>query len=88
MRNARYECGHTTLAPGDLLLVFTDGLVEAENDREEEYGEHRMLAMLDSYADRAAAEVLQGLMKSADWFVGSAPQHDDITCLVLRAVAG
>ncbi len=87
MRNARYECGHTTLTPGDLLLVFTDGLVEAENDREEEYGEHRMLAMLDSHSGRAAAEVLQGLMQSADWFVGSAPQHDDITCLVLRAVA-
>ncbi|MBV8865613.1 MAG: serine/threonine-protein phosphatase [Acidobacteriaceae bacterium] len=85
MRNARYECGQVTLRPGDLLLVFTDGLIEAENDKEEEYGETRMLATLASHDGRAAGEVLQALMASADGFVGSAPQRDDITCLVLRA---
>lgn len=86
MLHARYECDHATLAPGDLLLVFTDGLVEAENDKEEEYGETRMLATLNSLFDATAAEVVQGLMASADRFVGSAPQHDDITCLVLRVL--
>jgi phosphoserine phosphatase RsbU/P len=84
MRNARYECGQVVLAPGDLLLVFTDGLVEAEDHREEEYGEHRMLASLNSYCGKTAPEVLHSLMASADQFVGSAPQHDDITCLVMR----
>ncbi len=87
MPNARYECGETVLAPGDLLLVFTDGLIEAENDREEEYGEARMLATLNARVPRTAAEVLQTLMTSADAFVGTAPQHDDITCLVLRDTA-
>jgi len=84
--NAHYEFGQVTLAPGDLLLVFTDGLVEAENGSEEQYEESRMLTTLNSYAGRTAAEVLKGLMTSADSFVGPAPQHDDITCLVLRAV--
>jgi sigma-B regulation protein RsbU (phosphoserine phosphatase) len=84
MRNARYECGQAVLAAGDLLLIFTDGLVEAEDHREEEYGEHRMLASLNRYCGKTAPEVLQSLMTSADQFVGSAPQHDDITCLVLR----
>lgn len=84
MRNARYECGQATLASGDLLIIFTDGLVEAENQQEEEYGEGRMFAALNSYAT-TSAEVLQNLMTSADRFVGTAPQHDDITCLVLRA---
>ncbi len=88
MRNARYECGQATLASGDLLLVFTDGLVEAEDEREEQYGEPRMLATLDSHSRNTAAEILQGLMTSADGFVGSAPQHDDITCLVLRSIPG
>ncbi len=87
LRNARYESGQATLAPDDLLLVFTDGLVEAENDAEEEYGEARMLATLNSYSGRTAADVLQSLMSSADRFVGTAPQHDDITCLVMRTVA-
>jgi sigma-B regulation protein RsbU (phosphoserine phosphatase) len=84
MRNARYECGQAVLAPGDLLLVFTDGLVEAENGKEEQYGEPRMFATLNSYADRSAADLLDALMASADRFVNSAPQHDDITCFVLR----
>ncbi len=86
MRNARYECGQTTLAPGDLLLVFTDGLVEAEDGKEEQYGELRMLTTLNSYSGATATQVLNGLMTSADRFVGSVPQQDDITCLVLRAV--
>lgn len=80
---ARYECGDTTLAAKDLLLIFTDGLVEAENDREEEYGEPRMLTIL-SGAEGSAGEVLKQLMSSVDAFVGLARQHDDITCLVLR----
>jgi serine phosphatase RsbU (regulator of sigma subunit) len=87
MPGARYECEQATLAPGDLLLVFTDGLVEAEDNHEEEYGEFRMLKTLESYAGASAPDILKSLMESADRFVGSAPQHDDITCLVLRAVA-
>ena len=81
---AQYECGITTLAAKDLLLIFTDGLVEAENDREEEYGEPRMLGILSSGAGGSASEVLKQLMSSLDGFVGLARQHDDITCLVLR----
>jgi sigma-B regulation protein RsbU (phosphoserine phosphatase) len=87
LRNARYEFGQVTLDAGDLLLVFTDGLVEAENDKEEEYGEARMLTTLNSYSGANAAEVLRGLMGSADQFVGTTAQHDDITCLVMRTVA-
>jgi len=84
LRTARYEFGQVTLAPGDLLLVFTDGLVEAENASEQEYGEARMLDTLNRYAGATANEVLRGLMTSADQFVQNAPQHDDITCLVMR----
>jgi serine phosphatase RsbU (regulator of sigma subunit) len=86
MPAARYECGQISLAPGDLLVVFTDGLIEAENDKEEEYGEGRMFATLNIRPGATAAEVLQNLMLSADRFTASAPQHDDITCLVLRAL--
>jgi phosphoserine phosphatase RsbU/P len=81
-----YQCAQVTLTPGDLLLVFTDGLVEAENHQEEEYGEARMLTTLNNYSGANATEVLRGLMTSADQFVGTAAQHDDITCLVLRTV--
>ena len=67
-------------------MIFTDGLVEAENDRGEEYDEPRMLGVL-SGAGGSAAEVLKKLMSSVDTFVGLTRQHDDITCLVLRTFA-
>jgi hypothetical protein len=79
-----YQCGEAVLSAGDTLLIFTDGLVEAENDREEEYGEARMFATLNNYAVTSAGRMLQGLMTSVDQFVGSASQHDDITCLVVH----
>jgi sigma-B regulation protein RsbU (phosphoserine phosphatase) len=80
----QYQCGTTTLARGDLLLIFTDGLVEAENDKEIEYGEERMLPVVLSLRNDTAKESLQRVMSSVDAFVGLTRQHDDITCLVLR----
>lgn len=79
-----YQCGAATLVSGDLLLIFTDGLVEAEDDREREYGEERMLPLLEALEKTAAAEALKRIMSSVDAFVGLTRQHDDITCLVLR----
>ncbi len=79
-----YQSGSTVLAHGDLLLIFTDGLVEAEDDQAREYGEERMLAVLLKGRTATAAEALKSIMSSVDAFVGHTRQHDDITCLVLR----
>ncbi len=83
----RYESGETTLGSGDLMLIFTDGLVEAENERGQEYGEAQMLRTFHSLFGGSAAEVLKRLLREVDAFVGSMRQHDDITCLVLRTFA-
>jgi phosphoserine phosphatase RsbU/P len=82
-----YECGAARLAPGDVLVIFTDGVVEAENEHGEEYGEARLLAGLQTVRGSPAAEVLQRVMGSVDAFVGATRQHDDITCLVLKSAA-
>jgi hypothetical protein len=79
-----YQSGTATLAAGDLLLIFTDGLVEAEDDGEHEYGEERMLPVVQTLSSGTAAEALKRIMASVDAFVGLTRQHDDITCLVLR----
>jgi serine phosphatase RsbU (regulator of sigma subunit) len=79
-----YQSGTTTLASGDLLLIFTDGLVEAENDKANEYGEERMMQLLPSLQTASASEAVKSLIASVDKFVGLTRQHDDITCLVLR----
>ncbi len=79
-----YQSGTARLAPGDLLLIFTDGLVEAEDETEREYGEERMLAVAKSLGGATANEGLKRLMSSVDSFAGATRQHDDITCLLLR----
>ena len=82
---AKYESASVTLAPGDWLIIFTDGLPEAENAREEEYGETRLLAAIAAGAATAPSELLKRLMAEVDLFVGSTPQHDDVTCLLVKA---
>ena len=79
-----YHSGAATLASGDLLLIFTDGLVEAEDDKAQEYGEERMLENLQSMQEASAAEAVKRVISSVDAFVGLTRQRDDITCLVLR----
>ena len=80
-----YECATVTLAPGDWLIIFTDGLVEAENARQEEYGEPRLLTAIEGSKTAEPSEMLKRLMAELDLFVGNTPQHDDVTCMLLKA---
>lgn len=82
--DAAYESGTVTLQAGDWLVAFTDGLVEALNSRNEEYGEPRLLYVLQSGASAAPQEMLQRIMQELDMFVAETPQHDDITCLLVK----
>ncbi len=85
LAESTYQSACVTLAPGDWLVIFTDGLVEAENARQEEYGEYRLLNAIAAGAATAPAEMLNRLMAELDLFVGSTPQHDDVTCLLVKA---
>ena len=84
--DGHYESAEIKLGSGDLLVIFTDGLVEAEDAAGEEFGEARVFATLNTPPRPDAAATLQALMAEVDRFVGMARQHDDVTCLVLRAV--
>jgi sigma-B regulation protein RsbU (phosphoserine phosphatase) len=79
-----YEPSSMALAPGDLLVIFTDGFIEAVNDAGEEYGEPRLLEVLKSTPRESAEKTLSALLAAVDGFAGRAPQHDDITCLIVR----
>jgi hypothetical protein len=82
---AKYESATVTIAPGDWLIIFTDGLVEAENARQEEYGEARLMNVLNASTSVNPTELLKRLMFDLDAFVGNTPQHDDVTCMLLKA---
>jgi hypothetical protein len=85
-QDANYESGTVTLEAGDWLVVFTDGVTEAENARAEEYGEPRLMTVLRFNVAAAPQELLSAIMTDLDRFVGNAPQHDDITLLLLKSV--
>src|SRR5271155_4144268 len=85
MKDALYLSGEVVMQTGDWLATFTDGVIEAENNVQQEYGEHRFITMLNSGVMRTPAMLLNTIMVDLDRFVGDAPQHDDITCILLRA---
>ena len=85
MPEAKYESATVTLAPGDWLIIFTDGLVEAENAHQDEYGEARLLSAIEAGKGTEPPEMLKRLMAEVDLFVGNTPQHDDVTCLLLKS---
>jgi serine phosphatase RsbU (regulator of sigma subunit) len=84
---AAYETGALTLGEGDWLIIFTDGLVEAQNQVDEEYGEQRLLAVLEAGASLSPDQMLQRMIAEVNLFVGTTPQHDDITCMLIKAVS-
>lgn len=83
--DAKYESASVTFTPGDWLIIFTDGLVEAENAHQEQYGEARLLAMIEAGKTLEPRELLNRLTSEVDLFVGDTPQHDDVTCMLLKA---
>ena len=86
MEAAQYQSGEVTLETGDWLVTFTDGVVEAENNLHQEYGEERFIAMLHAGVLLTPAALLNAIMADLDRFVGDAQQHDDVTCMLFRVV--
>jgi CheY-like chemotaxis protein len=72
--------------PGDILFFYTDGITEAFNVDEEEFGEERVLGILSANRGRDAKGILDALEAELDAFVGEAPQSDDRTMVVIKAV--
>ncbi len=82
--DAPYTEQSLQLQPGDLLLAYTDGISEAMTRRDEEWGEERMMAAASEVLDAPADEVLHRVFAAVDKFTAGAPQHDDMTLLILK----
>ena len=81
---SEYSSQDVSIGPGDTLVVFSDGVVEAVNDRGEEYGEGRLRDVFMRLHGADARNLLEAVFFDVDRYVAQARQHDDITCLVLR----
>ncbi len=83
---AKWECpiGETRLAPGDTLVIYTDGITEAANGRGEEFGEARLLETVRACQQLPAAAFINAIVSKVQQF-SSGEQADDLTLLVARA---
>lgn len=86
MDPAPYPSAEVRLEPGDWIAAFTDGVIEAENPIQAQYGEDRLVTMLRWGAAMPPQDLLNAILADIDRFAQSAPQHDDITCMLLRAM--
>ncbi|MFN2455421.1 MAG: PP2C family protein-serine/threonine phosphatase [Pyrinomonadaceae bacterium] len=73
-----------TLEAGDTLALFSDGVPEAQDVSDEEFGEDRLLEFLRRVNHQPAPEIVAGTFVAVDAFAGAAPQFDDITMMVIK----
>lgn len=81
---ASFSASSIVLEPGDTLVLFTDGVVEAFNSAGEEFSDSRWISVIRALPRLSAEGTLRQLMKSVEDFVGTTRQSDDITCLILQ----
>ena len=81
---ARYEQARCDVRPGDVLVLYSDGLTEATNPAGEEYGEHRLRELLATAGAGSADDVRDAILASASGFLGAAPPRDDLTLVVAK----
>jgi len=89
LEDVRYEQDSVQISPGDILVFFTDGISEAMNPADEEWGEDCLMDSIRASICGAssAQELMECTFVAATRFAGTAPQHDDMTLVVLRAFA-
>jgi sigma-B regulation protein RsbU (phosphoserine phosphatase) len=88
LRKSSFQEAVVSLAPGDLLVAYTDGLCETTNARGEEWGFRRMLATIQACTYRKARDIVERVLETAEAFAGGHPQHDDMTLWLGRMEEG
>ena len=84
--NMPYETGQVQLKPGDWLMLYTDGVNEAINPREEEFGTDNIEQILQHYQGESARNMLSSMLAAVHKFADGTPQSDDITMVILKDI--
>jgi len=84
IEEADYKETKLLLAPGDKIVFYTDGIVEAMNEKQEMYGFERLLGLVRGSGSLDAESLLKEIMREVNEFVGGAPQSDDLTVIVVE----
>jgi serine phosphatase RsbU (regulator of sigma subunit) len=80
----RYRQDSFALRAGDMMVLFTDGISESMNARDEDWGEERLIEFAKTCHGLPASEAITRIMAAAEAFAAGVSQHDDMTLVVLR----
>ena len=73
-----------SLEPGDWLLMYSDGIVEAENEHRDQFGDDRLKSCLMAHINHSPVEVKKAIFNEVTEFMGEGPQKDDMTVVVVK----
>jgi sigma-B regulation protein RsbU (phosphoserine phosphatase) len=71
---------------GDVLVVYSDGITEALNDRRQQFSEKRLLKVLEKNRHKPATEIIDAIFEAAQRHMLAYPQYDDMTVIVIKRV--
>ncbi len=81
---APYSGDQIKLKPGDIMMLYSDGVTEAQNLAGEEFGEARLVAVMERYSRGTADVILEQTINAVKEFALGAEQYDDVTALVVK----
>ncbi len=85
MKDVVFETATVTIKPGDRIVMFTDGITEAMNEKEEEFGEERLKKLIQKWPNVSSQELMDKIISEVKEFSKGTPQDDDITMVILKA---
>ncbi len=80
----RFHRAFERLDPGDILVMYTDGITDARNPEGEEFGIERLIEIIQKHKDKNAQEIVDIFFKKLDEFKGLTPQEDDQTLVIVK----
>ena len=84
LKDAPYQSVKIQILPGELIVFYTDGVTEARNKAEEEYGEPRLIDAVSRSSDRPAEAILETILDSVTQFTDGDLESDDLTLVVMK----
>lgn len=84
VKDAKFEARRARFRQGDLIVIYSDGITEAENDNEELFGKDRLIELVRQLRDQSAAKIKSGIIRAVDNFHAKASAQDDVTLIVAK----
>ena len=84
MEKMSYKEEQLSIQPGELLLIYSDGISEAMNDKLEEFGDERIKEMVVLYRNETANQIADHILSAVKWYIKDSPLWDDMTLMIVK----